>query len=325
MIKIFEVGPRDGLQNESRVLPTQDKVWLIQSLVEAGLQNVESGSFVRADKIPQMADSENVQNLIQGQIQSHSLLAKTNFWYLVPNLKGLERAHLAGVKNIALFTAVSNSFTKKNIGMTVDESFVEMKKVCDQAKSLGMNVRGYISTVWGCPFEMRTPVKDSVRVIEQMLNLGVNQISIGDTIGVAVPNQVEAVLNPVVKLFSNPSDFQQQLAVHFHDTRGTALANVLRSYDLGVRVFDSSIGGLGGCPFAPGASGNLATEDLVYFFKEMGIPTGIDYTKLCQASAELLKRMSVPGDPPRIIRSRALQAFLSNASATEQKKNVWDM
>jgi hydroxymethylglutaryl-CoA lyase len=304
-VRIFEVGPRDGLQNEKRTLSLPDRLWLVESLSKAGLSGIEAGAFVRPDKIPQMAESE----LIEPALQSKNL--KASRWYLVPNRKGLERAIAAQVKNIAVFTAVSNTFNKNNIGMMVEESFVEIEALVKEAKAEGMNIRGYVSTVWGCPFEGKISPAQALPVLERMLALPIDELSVGDTIGVAAPAGVEAIFKPLIEKYP-----AHKLAAHFHDTRGTALANALRAFELGVRTFDSSVGGLGGCPFAPGASGNLATEDLAYLFKEMGLDTGIDYQALCETSLELSKRM---GDRP--LQSRALLAYQTNCAA----KNEWDI
>ena len=322
MIEIFEVGPRDGLQNDPRHLKTADKIWLVRSLLAAGVRQIEAGSLVRPDRVPQMADSAEVFQAIS----QHADFKKPEFnnaayWFLVPNQKGFDRAVQLGIKHIALFTAVSNTFNQKNIGMTVDESFQVIESLTKQARQHGMKVRGYVSTVWGCPFEMKTDPKQAIAVIERMCALDIDQVSIGDTIGVAAPTGVEAVLRP---LLANLNKVSHKIAVHFHDTRGTALVNTLKAYELGVRSFDASIGGLGGCPFAPGAAGNLATEDLLYLFKEMGIPTGIDYAKFCHTALELNGKMNgqmnVSGDTgPRM--SKALSAFSVNC----MKNNAWDI
>jgi hydroxymethylglutaryl-CoA lyase len=305
MIRIFEVGPRDGLQNEKTILSLSDKLWLVNALSEAGLKDIEAGAFVRADRVPQMADSEALQEKLNS--------TQSNFWYLVPNQKGLERALSKGVKNIALFSAVSESFNQKNIGMRVADSFNEMAAMMETAKKEKLKVRGYISTVWGCPFEGRIKPTQALPVLEKMISLGVDQLSIGDTIGVANPIAVEAILKPLLQNHSSRTD--DLIAVHFHDTRGSALANSLRAFELGVRVFDSSIGGLGGCPFAPGAAGNLATEDLLYLFKEMGVETGVNYQKVCETGMELSKRMK-----DKVFTSKALQAFIANCT----KNTAWD-
>jgi hydroxymethylglutaryl-CoA lyase len=302
--RIFEVGPRDGLQNEKHLLPRAEKVWLIEALVKAGIRELEAGAFVRADRVPQMAESE----LLHEDLSARHLSA--DLYYLVPNLKGLERAISKQVTHIAVFTAVSNTFNQKNIGMTVQDSFKEIGAIAQAAKQAGIKVRAYVSTVWGCPFEGRIPASQALPVLEQMLALPVDELSIGDTIGVAAPNGVSEIVKPLLG-----SGFQSKLAVHFHDTRGTALANALRSFELGIRTFDSSLGGLGGCPFAPGASGNLATEDLAYMLKELGVETGVNYEALCQAGLRLTTLMGYE----RPI-SKALQAFLANCN----QSNAWD-
>ena len=303
MVEIFEVGPRDGLQNEKHILSLEDKIWLIEALSIAGIKSMEVGAFVRADKIPQMADSDLIPKGLKKNLN-------TEFWYLVPNLKGLKRALAIGVKNIAIFTAVSDSFNRNNIGLSVEESFQVIDQVVERAIHAGVKIRAYVSTVWGCPFEGRISPAKALPILERLLALPIEQLSIGDTIGVAAPTGVREILSPLLR--SHPT---VKLAVHFHDTRGVALANALASYELGIRTFDSSIGGLGGCPFAPGASGNLATEDLAYFFKEMGIDTGINYSKLCETSLELSKRMG-----NRALPSRALKAYQVNHTSN----NIWD-
>lgn len=303
-VTLFEVGPRDGLQNETRILPLADKLDLIGSLVRAGLRKIEAGAFVRPDRVPQMAESDAVQD---------GILARGfpgEFYFLVPNRKGLARAKEKGVQRIAVFTAVSEEFNRRNIGMGVDESFHEMEAVVVEAKAAGMAVRGYVSTVFGCPFQGRIDPALAVSVIERMLALPVEEVSVGDTIGVAAPRGVGEVFRPLIR-----SGGASRLAAHFHDTRGTALANAVRALELGIRTFDSSVAGLGGCPFAPGASGNLATEDLVYFLKENGMRTGVDYSVLCETGARLSQVMGYPRPV-----SRALQAYLANCA----RNSTWD-
>lgn len=309
-VRIFEVGPRDGLQNEGTLVSLKDKVWFAQALVRAGVQDLELGAFVRPDRVPQMADTEQVyQRIRTGKLE----MGKSRAWCLVPNLIGLERALASGAERIALFTAATDSFNKKNIGMTVSESLAEMKKIVTKFRQIGsesgnskFEVRGYVSTVFGCPFEGKVAPRQALRVVEQVAKLGVEQISIGDTIGVATPKGVEEIVKPAMKSLG-----AKMTAVHFHDTRGTALANTLKAMDLGVRIVDSSAGGLGGCPFAPGASGNLATEDLVYMLNGMGVHTGIDLDELCRVSLKMWQKMSV-GGANRVIASRSLQAFRTN-------------
>lgn len=324
-VRIFEVGPRDGLQNEKTVLPTQDKVWLCEALVNAGLQDVEAGAFVRQDKVPQMANSDEVQTILAKKIPNQ------DFWYLVPNEKGLERALQTGVTQFAAFTAVSETFNEKNIGQSVQDSLLNIQNILNQigmykkglskAKQKKIKVRAYVSTVWGCPFEGRMDLKKSAKLIHVLLKMKskgvqIDEVSIGDTIGVANPADVKKLLQ-VLKLSSLQ---KKKIAMHFHDTRGTALANALMAFEMGIRIFDSSVGGLGGCPFAPGASGNLATEDLVYMFKEMGIQTGVNYSKLCETSLKLSEKMNQVGKS-QAFASRALQAYAVNAGKTPWEQN----
>jgi hydroxymethylglutaryl-CoA lyase len=303
-IEIFEVGPRDGLQNEKHILGTSQKLSLIEGLQASGIQKIEAGAFVRPDRVPQMADSEQVQ------LELKARATPGDFYYLVPNLKGLERAMATGVRAIAVFTAASETFSMKNTGMSVRESLEMIRQMTEVANRSGIKVRGYVSTAFGCPFEGRVLPAKVLPVIEEVLSLPLEQVSIGDTIGVASVLGVDEVLRPILR-----QEKASRLAVHFHDTRGTALANTFRSFELGIRTMDSSIGGLGGCPFAPGASGNLATEDLVYFFKEMNVDTGVDYRKLCETSLNLSRMMM-----GRVLSSRALQAYLANC----QNNSTWD-
>jgi isopropylmalate/homocitrate/citramalate synthase len=287
-IRVVEVGPRDGLQNEPNIrqLPLGElidtRVKLITALAEAGLDDVEAGAFVRADRIPQMAATDQV--LARLQKDHKNLWAKKRFWTLVPNHKGLELALKAGARHVSVFTATSDAFNLKNIQMTVEDSLKELKPVIKEAKSAGVSVRGYVSTVWGCPYSGHVPPERARFVSDQLFEMGVEEVSLGDTIGVATPKQVCEVL----KLFS-----EQPIAAHFHDTRGTAIANCLEAIQLGVTTVDSSAGGLGGCPYAKGASGNLATEDLLYMLEGMGFETGVDLAKVCAASAELEKELGV--------------------------------
>lgn len=301
-VHIFEVGARDGLQNEPRQVHLKDKIGFIKALVLAGVQDIELGAFVRPDRVPQMADTDEIYQLIRSKKLK---LGKTRAWCLVPNRKGLERALRVGANRIALFTAATDSFAQKNIGMTIKESLKEAQAVIQEAQSaLGnkLQVRGYVSTAFGCPFDGKVAPSKVMKVIEKLADLGVNQISIGDTIGVATPLNVEAVIRPALKTLG-----KAKTAIHLHDTRGTALANVLRALDLGVRTVDSSAGGLGGCPFAPGASGNLATEDLIYMLDGMGMKTGIDLSLLSQASIELFRKMKKTSLTSRYVQTYAAQ------------------
>ena len=295
-IRIFEVGPRDGLQNEPRLLSLADKEWLVRSLFKTGIKDVEVGAFVRPDRVPQMANTDALLKRIPNLGTS---------WCLVPNRVGLERALKVGVTHFAVFTAATDSFARNNIGMTTQESLVEFREVIAQAKAeLGtrLKVRGYVSTAFGCPFEGRVSAQKALRVIEKLANLGIHHISIGDTLGVANPRDVELLLKQSFKFLP-----VKNTAVHFHDTRGTALANTLRAIDMGVRIIDSSVGGLGGCPFAPGAAGNLATEDLVYMLDGMKMKTGVHLEELCKVSLKLSRKIKHP------LTSRYLQAYVSKS------------
>lgn len=274
-IKIIEVGPRDGLQNEKEIISTEDKFEFINLLSKTGLTSIEAASFVRAEKIPQMADAKELCQ----KLFSDENLKNISFPCLVPNLKGLESAHEAGVKEISVFTATSDTFNLKNINSTVEESLLKIALVLEQAKKNSMKARGYISTVFGCPYEGKTSLSTLIKVMGSLFDLGVFEISLGDTIGIGNPTQTKEILKEVEKNFD-----LKKVAMHFHDTRGMALANSLASLDMGIRVFDSSAGGLGGCPYAKGATGNVATEDMVYMFEDMGFNTGVDLTKLVEAS-----------------------------------------
>jgi len=274
-IKIIEVGPRDGLQNEKKVIATADKYKFIKMLSEAGLTTIEVASFVRTDKIPQMKDA---RELCQ-QLFTDSSLKNLSLPCLVPNLKGLEKASEAGVKEISVFTATSESFNQKNINSSIDESLEKIGKVIDVAKASSIKVRGYISTVFGCPYDGETSVAVLLKIMDRLFNQGVYEIALGDTIGIGNPAQTKSILKAVKNSFD-----LGKVAMHFHDTRGMALANALTSLEMGINIFDSSAGGLGGCPYAKGATGNVATEDLVYMFEAMGLNTGVDLDKLVAAS-----------------------------------------
>ncbi len=273
-VRIVEVGPRDGLQNEKVRIPTEQKIQFIQMLAEAGLPVVEATSFVSPRAIPQLSDAGAVMAGLTRR-------AGTQYSALVPNVKGMERALAAGVRSIAVFTAASESFTRHNINATIEESLANFQPVVALARREGIPVRGYISTVFGCPYEGRVNPQRVLHVAQALLEMGIEEISLGDTIGVATPNQVVDVLDLLLSRGRIPLE---RLAVHFHDTRGTALANVLVALQMGISVIDSSAGGLGGCPYAPGAAGNLATEDLLYMLHGMGISTGVDLEKVVAAT-----------------------------------------
>lgn len=273
-VRVVEVGPRDGLQNEKALVPTAQKIQFIEMLAHAGLPVVEATSFVSPRAIPQLSDAAEVMSGL-------TRLPTTEYPVLVPNVRGMERALAAGVRSIAVFTAASESFTRHNINASIAESLANFRPVAEMARQNGIPVRGYISTVFGCPYEGKVDPRQALLVARAMLDMGVNELSLGDTIGVATPNQVVNVLSLFIDEGAIPVE---QIAVHFHDTRGTALANVLAALQLGVAIIDSSAGGLGGCPYAPGAAGNLATEDLLYMLHGMGIVTGVDLEKVVEAT-----------------------------------------
>jgi isopropylmalate/homocitrate/citramalate synthase len=291
MILLTDVGPRDGLQNEKGSVPTATKLALIEQLADAGFQRIEAGSFVSPKWVPAMADTCEI-------FQKLKRKPGVQYIALVPNLKGMDDALACQVTDIAVFTAASETFTKKNINMTIDESLDAIRQVVDSAKQKEMWVRGYVSTCFGCPYEGKVDPKKVVEVAKKLHAMDIDEISIGDTIGVGTPNQV----TDLVQLLSKEIPLAE-IALHFHDTRGTALANVLAGIQAGVTKFDSSAGGLGGCPYAPGASGNLATEDLLYMLQGMGIETGVDLQKVVQASQTIAKALN------RVLPSRYLQSL----------------
>jgi hydroxymethylglutaryl-CoA lyase len=272
-VRVVEVGPRDGLQNEKVQIPTEQKIQFINMLADAGLPIVEATSFVSPRAIPQLSDASAVMAAI-------TRLPTTEYPVLVPNIKGMERALAAGVRSVAVFTAASEQFTRHNINATIAESLANFQPVLVLAQQEGIPVRGYISTVFGCPYQGKVDPQQVLSVAQALLEMGCHELSLGDTIGVATPNQVVDVLG----LLFSANIPVERLAVHFHDTRGTALANVLMALQMGVSVVDSSAGGLGGCPYAPGAAGNLATEDLLYMLHGMGIHTGVDLEKVIAAT-----------------------------------------
>lgn len=288
-VTVFEVGPRDGLQNEKVAVAIADRVELVRGLMDAGITQMELGAFVRPDKIPQMAQSAELLQHVKVMAGKRT---SARFWNLVPNRKGLENALEAGARDLALFTAASEGFVQANVGMSISESLAEFRAVIQEARAWArahgekIHFRGYVSTAFGCPFDGVVTAKQALRVVDSLLDLDVEQVSIGDTIGVGNPKQVEAIVRPLLRRTS-----AKKVALHLHDTRGTALANALRGLELGVRTFDASAGGLGGCPFAPGATGNLATEDLVYMLDGMGVETGIDLRILSETSLKLARLM----------------------------------
>ncbi|MGE3609727.1 MAG: hydroxymethylglutaryl-CoA lyase [Bacteriovoracaceae bacterium] len=296
MIKIVEVGPRDGLQNEKSIINTDDKLEFISLLTEAGLKTIEVTSFVKAPAIPQMADAIELYTKVQKKLGHKNV----HFPCLVPNMKGYETAKILGVKEIALFTATSNSFTKKNVNATIDETFERMKEVASEAKKDQVKIRGYISTAFGCPYEGEMSIEALIDVTRRFMDLGVYEVSVGDTIGVARPQQVREYIRALKAEFP-----KEKLAMHFHDTRGMAVTNILVSLEEGITTFDSSAGGLGGCPYAKGATGNVATEDVWYLMHSQGLETGIDIAKLAKASSFILGKVN------KATESKFLRAYLN--------------
>jgi len=272
-VRVYEVGPRDGLQNEAVPVPTATKARFIERLADAGLREIETTSFVGARAIPQLADADE---LLRGLAR----VPGVRYPVLVPNLRGLVRAEAAGADAIAVFTAATDAFASANIGMTVAGSLATFGPVLERAGSLGWWRRGYVSTAFGCPYSGRVEPGRAVEVALRLLDLGVDEVCFGDTIGVGVPAQVAALTGLAVQA-GVPLE---RIAYHFHDTRGTALANVSAGLDAGVRCFDASAGGTGGCPYAPGAAGNLATEDLVYFLDASGWESAVSLTGVLEAA-----------------------------------------
>lgn len=285
-VRIVEVGLRDGLQNEAQILTVNQKSKIAVELVAAGLSHIEIGAFVSPNWVPQMADTEALIKNVSKKIESKKM---KNFSTLVPNLTGMEKAIANGIKEVAIFAACTESFSQKNINCSIDESYERFKPVMSLAKAHKIKVRGYLSTAFGCPFEGSVSEKIVLQQIERMLKLGVYEVSVGDTIGVAHAGQVAAIFKKIDQQFG-----LKQIAGHFHDTRGQALANILMALDKGVTVFDSSIGGLGGCPYAPGAAGNVATEDVAYMLEGLKISTGIDLDKILLLNKKLQSFMNRP-------------------------------
>jgi hydroxymethylglutaryl-CoA lyase len=262
-IAVYEVGPRDGLQNEAATVATTEKIAFVDRLSAAGLTAIEVSAFVSPRWVPQMADAAEV-------FRGVTRRPGTRYSALVPNLKGLARAVEAGVTEVAVFAAASETFSRRNINQSIDESLANYREVAAAATGAGLRVRGYLSTAFGCPFEGDVPVERVIELTQKLLEQNLFEVAISDTIGIAHPGQVRRVLAALVKAV--PAN---RIALHFHDTRGTALANVLAALEFDIRTFDASAGGLGGCPYAPGASGNLATEDLLYLLHGLGHETGV--------------------------------------------------
>lgn len=271
-VRIVEVSPRDGLQNEKKVVPTEDKIRLIDALSETGLTHIEVSSFVNPRWIPPLADAQEV---FRGIRRKPGIVYSA----LIPNLKGYERATEVGIDEAVIFMSSSETHNRKNINKSIDETLPVLREVAEQALADGKTVRAYVSTVFGCPYEGPVDPRRVMEIVRELLDMGVREISLGDTVGLANPQQVTRIVEQVAEQFD-----LDRFALHFHDTRGTALANVLAGLLAGITTFDSSLGGLGGCPYAPGATGNVATEDMVYMLEEMGVGTGVDLNRLVEAS-----------------------------------------
>ncbi|KAL0901671.1 hypothetical protein ABMA27_006870 [Loxostege sticticalis] len=281
-VRIYEVGPRDGLQNESKLVPTDVKVELIHKLAEAGLKDIESASFVSPKWVKQMADGKDVMNTIKR-------VPGVNYPVLVPNLKGYSIARQCNAEEVAIFPAGSEGFSQKNLNCSVEEGLRRFKEVADQAVKDGVRVRGYVSCVVGCPYDGPVSPKAIAKITEDLLSMGCYEVSLGDTIGVGTAGSVQRLLREVLTV-AKP----EQLALHFHDTYGQGLSNLLAGLEFGITTVDSSISGLGGCPYARGASGNLATEDLVYFLYGLGVNTDLDLVKLVEAGRYISNFLGKP-------------------------------
>lgn len=295
-VTVVEVGPRDGLQSEPEVVPTAAKIGLIDRLSAAGLPHIEITSFVNPKWIPQLADAAEVCRSVQRR-PGVALTA------LVPNMRGLESALEAGVDEIVIFAAASETFSRKNTNRDVQASLAVYAEVTEAALAAGKPVRAYVSTVWGCPYEGAIDPARVHDVAKRLLDMGAYQVSLGDTIGIATPIKVQQVL---ARLLGDIPE--KQLALHFHDTRGMGMANVLAGLDMGLTTYDASAGGMGGCPYAPGATGNIATEDLVYMLGEMGVETGVDLAQVVEASRFMMAALG------RELPSRYLRAHLAQAA-----------
>ncbi|WP_100371889.1 hydroxymethylglutaryl-CoA lyase [Bacillus sp. FJAT-45037] len=298
-VLIREVGPRDGLQNEKALIETKDKVAWINQLSKTGLSYIEVTSFVHPKWIPALADSFDVAKQIKRE-------RGVTYAALVPNERGLVRALEADLDEISIFMSASETHNQKNINKSIAETLPILAKVTQEAKNAGKSVRGYVSTVFGCPYEGVVSVDQVLHIADELMNMGIDELSIGDTIGVATPLEMESVIKALASRI--PID---KLALHVHDTRGTALLNVHTAYQLGIRKFDGSVGGLGGCPYAPGASGNVATEDMLYLFDQMNVKTDVSFDQLLQSAAFIQEKVG------RTLPSHNLQAFVASMSSIE--------
>ncbi|XP_032528668.1 hydroxymethylglutaryl-CoA lyase, mitochondrial isoform X1 [Danaus plexippus] len=281
-IRIYEVGPRDGLQNESKFVPTDIKVELIHKLSEAGIKDIECASFVSPKWVKQMSDGTEVMKTIKR-------VPGVNYPVLIPNLKGYEAAKQCNIEEIAIFPAGSEGFSQKNLNCSIEEGLKRFKLVADQAIKDGMRVRGYVSCVVGCPYDGPINPKGIAKITEELFTMGCYEVSLGDTIGVGTAGSVKKLMNEVIKVAT-----PDKIALHFHDTYGQGLSNLLAGLEFGIKTVDSSVSGLGGCPYARGASGNLATEDLVYFLYGLGVNTNIDLVKLIEAGRYISNFLAKP-------------------------------
>lgn len=284
-VSVYEVSPRDGLQNEAVTVPTTRKLRLIEALVEAGLKRIEATSFVSPKWVPQLADADEVAGLLP-------IIEGVTFSALCPNARGLERAEATRIREIAVFISASETHNRKNVNKTVSDTLAGFREVIAPAVSRGLRVRGYVSTLWGCPYEGDIDPRAGLAIARDLVEQGCYQVSLGDTIGCGTPKQTRDIIRLFLEEFR-----LDQLALHMHDTRGTALPNIIAGLEMGIRTFDASVGGLGGCPYAPGAAGNVATEDLVYMLDGMGVGTGIDLQKLWEAGqvAKAVVGRELPG------------------------------
>ena len=296
-IKIIEVGVRDGLQNEAKPVPTEIKLELINRLAQSGLNVIEATSFVSPKWVPQMADHRQI---VEQLVKQFSVDSKIHFPVLTPNLKGFENAKAAGAKEVAVFAAASESFSQKNINCSIDESIERFKPIFEQAQDAGIRVRGYVSCVLGCPYEGEISPSVVAEVAEKLYECGSYEVSLGDTIGVGTPGKTKSLIETIKNLIP-----VSNLAVHFHDTYGQALANIYAALETGVTSVDSSVAGLGGCPYAKGASGNVATEDVVYMLDGLGLDCGIDLDKLVDAGDYISQYLN------RANNSKVAQAILA--------------
>ncbi|KAI5195511.1 pyruvate carboxyltransferase [Aureobasidium subglaciale] len=307
-VRIVEVGPRDGLQNIKETVPTATKIELINRLAQTGLRTIEATSFVSPRWVPQLSDANAVMESMKSSVDKEDI----TFPALVPNLKGLEAAAALDVKEIGIFLSATDGFSRKNINCSVEESLERSRVVVEQARSQGISVRGYLSCVIDCPYDGRTSPSTVLAMAKKMLEMGCFEISLGDTTGTATPKDIRHLLD--VLLAEIPAS---KLAGHFHDSFGQAIANVKEAFSMGIRAFDSSVGGLGGCPYSPGAKGNVATEDVVCLFENMGIGTGVDLAKLAKVGTWITQQLHVPNGSQIGMVSDA-----SNDRAVEVESNI---